>query len=160
MLAFDVYFVMVKLEATDPIFRIFCNYHVQTTIFVVIGANIILFVVQVNVSYQSGMIFSIIDGRMGSYPCECVEKFVKLALNCCQEDTDARPSMAEVVRELENIWLMMPESDTRTAESFVPEPGKFVSPASSSMPTKNPYVSSDISGSDLVSGVIPTINPR
>ena len=91
---------------------------------------------------------------------ECVEKFVKLALKCCQEDTDARPSMAQVVRELENIWLMMPESDTKTTDSFITEPGKLVSPSSSSTPTKNPYVSSDVSGSDLVSGVIPTIAPR
>ncbi|KAJ9698918.1 hypothetical protein PVL29_007807 [Vitis rotundifolia] len=121
------------------------------------GKNIVR---EVNVSYQSGMIFSVIDNRMGSYPSECVEKFVKLALKCCQEDTDARPSMAQVVRELENIWLMMPESDTKTTESLITEPGKLVSPPSSSTPTKNPYVSSDISGSDLVSGVIPTIAPR
>lgn len=106
------------------------------------------------------MIFSVIDNRMGSYPSECVEKFVKLALKCCQEDTDARPSMAQVVRELENIWLMMPESDTKTTESLITEPGKLISPPSSSTPTKNPYVSSDISGSELVSGVVPTIAPR
>ncbi|RVW56398.1 putative LRR receptor-like serine/threonine-protein kinase [Vitis vinifera] len=121
------------------------------------GKNIVR---EVNVSYQSGMIFSVIDNRMGSYPSECVEKFVKLALKCCQEDTDARPSMAQVVRELENIWLMMPESDTKTTESLITEPGKLISPPSSSTPTKNPYVSSDISGSELVSGVVPTIAPR
>lgn len=121
------------------------------------GKNIVR---EVNVSYQSGMIFSVIDNRMGSYPSECVEKFVKLALKCCQEDTDARPSMAQVVRELENIWLMMPESDTKATESLITEPGKLVSPPSSSTPTKNPYVSSDISGSELVSGVVPTIAPR
>ena len=106
------------------------------------------------------MIFSIIDDRMGSYPSECVEKFVKLALKCCQEETDFRPSMVEVVRELEDIWLMMPVSDTKTADPIITDPGKKVSPPSSSTPTKNPYVSSDVSGSDLVSGVIPTIAPR
>ena len=61
---------------------------------------------------------------MGSYPSESVEKFVKLALKCCQEGTDARPSIAEVVRELENIWLMMPESDARTTKPLIIEPGK------------------------------------
>ncbi|KAJ0075648.1 hypothetical protein Patl1_35055 [Pistacia atlantica] len=60
----------------------------------------------VKISYQSGMIFSVIDGRMGSYPSDCVDKFLTLALKCCQDETDARPSMAEVVRELENIWHM------------------------------------------------------
>ncbi|KAF8402451.1 hypothetical protein HHK36_010535 [Tetracentron sinense] len=114
----------------------------------------------VNVAYQSGMIFSVIDGRMGSYPSECVEKFVTLALKCCQDETDARPSMAEVVRELESIWLMIPGKDTTLTESVVTTPTKGGTPPSSSSSVKNPYVSSDISGSDLVSGVIPTITPR
>ncbi|GJN36902.1 hypothetical protein PR202_gb25840 [Eleusine coracana subsp. coracana] len=45
---------------------------------------------------QSGMIFSVVDSRMGSYPAECVERFAALALRCCQDETDARPSMVEV----------------------------------------------------------------
>lgn len=105
-----------------------------------------------------------IDEKMGSYPSECVEKFVTLALKCCKEDTDERPSMAEVVRELENIRQMMPESDSRIMNSIDIEAGKNAnapSSQSSSSTTKNhPYVSSDISGSDLVSGVVPTIAPR
>ncbi|KAL0436630.1 UNVERIFIED_CONTAM: putative LRR receptor-like serine/threonine-protein kinase [Sesamum radiatum] len=103
----------------------------------------------VNSAYRSGMIFSIIDERMGSYPSECVEKFVNLALKCCQEETDARPSMAEVVRELESIWLMMPESDTNLSESMTTNPTKAVTPPSSSSSLRNPYVSQDVSGSDL-----------
>lgn len=108
------------------------------------------------------MIFSVIDGRMGSYPSDCVEKFLSLALKCCQDETDARPSMAEVVRELENIWFMMPESESKITESVSSDKtGKAVSdPPSSSNAGKNPYVSSDVSGSDLVSGVMPTITPR
>ncbi|KAI3678598.1 hypothetical protein L6452_37897 [Arctium lappa] len=121
------------------------------------GKNIVR---EVNIAYRSGMIFSVIDAKMGSYPSECVEKFVTLALKCCKEDTDERPSMVEVVRELENIWHMMPESDSRTNDSIDIEHGKNVSSQSSSSTTKNPYVSSDISGSDLVSGVVPTIAPR
>lgn len=115
---------------------------------------------QVNNAYRSGMVFSVIDEQMGSYPSECVEKFVTLALKCCQEDTNARPSMAEVVRELERIWLMMPESDTRSTNSSSTDPGKVVSAQSSSSTMKSPYISSEVSGSDLVSGVIPTITPR
>ena len=56
---------------------------------------------------------------MGSYPSECVVKFFTLALKCCEEETDARPSMAEVTQELEAIWLMMPDSDIRTTDPMV-----------------------------------------
>ncbi|KAF6142999.1 hypothetical protein GIB67_041067 [Kingdonia uniflora] len=120
------------------------------------GKNIVR---EVNIAYECGMIFSVIDGGMGSYPSECVEKFVSLALRCCKDDTDARPSMADVVRILEEIWRMMPESDTSISESIVTDPKKSSSP-SSSVAMKNIYVSSDISGSDLVSGVTPMIAPR
>ncbi|TQD75193.1 hypothetical protein C1H46_039268 [Malus baccata] len=122
------------------------------------GKNIVR---EVNIAFQSGMIFSVIDGRMGSYPSECVEKFLSLALRCCKEETDARPSMAEVVRELENIWFMMPESDSRTLESVTSTSGgKVVTLPPSSNAARHPYVSIDVSGSDLVSGVVPTITPR
>lgn len=106
------------------------------------------------------MIFSIIDERMGSYPSECIEKFINLALKCCQEETDSRPSMAEVHRELENIWFLMPESDTAISESLTSDSGKLATTPTSSSSTRNPYLSQDISGSDLISGVVPTIAPR
>lgn len=117
-----------------------------------------MYVYQVNIAYQSGKIYSVVDANMGSYPSECVEKFATLALNCCWEDTDGRPSMAEVVREIENIWQMMLDLDPRTIDSVdITEP---VSSQCSSL-TKNMFlVSSDISGNDLSSGVIPTISPR
>lgn len=116
---------------------------------------------EVNTAFHSGTIFSVVDGRMGSYPSDCVEKFLTLALKCCEDDTDSRPSMAEVVRQLENIWLMMPESDTKTTEPlFTPKAGKEVTPPSSSSEIKNPFLSLDVSGSNLDSGVIPTIVPR
>ncbi|CAI9776537.1 unnamed protein product [Fraxinus pennsylvanica] len=121
------------------------------------GKNIVR---EVNIAYRSSVIFSVIDEEMGSYPSECVEKFIDLALKCCQDETDSRPSMAEVVRELENIWLMTPESDTKISESKVTDPRKDITPPSSSTSLKHPYVSQDISSSDLVSGVIPTVTPR
>ncbi|CAN0876892.1 Probable LRR receptor-like serine/threonine-protein kinase At1g06840 [Linum grandiflorum] len=120
------------------------------------GKNIVR---EVNMAYQSGMIFSVIDGKMGSYPSDCVEKFLTLALKCCQDETDSRPSMAEVVRELETIWSFLPESETKTSESVTTaDTDSKMASASSSL--KNPYVSSDVSGSNLVSGVVPTISPR
>ncbi|XP_065617649.1 probable LRR receptor-like serine/threonine-protein kinase At1g06840 [Quercus suber] len=119
-----------------------------------------LYPFQVNVAYQSGMIFSVIDDRMGSYPSECVVKFLTLALKCCEDETDARPSMAEVVRELENIWLLMPDSDIKTADPMLSGSEKAMTSPSSSSNVRNPFVSSDVSGSDLVSGVVPSITPR
>lgn len=115
---------------------------------------------QVNIAFRSGVIFSVFDERMGSYPYECVEKFLNLALKCCQDDTDERPSMAKVVRELEDIWMMMPETDTEITESLVSEPGKVVTPPSSSSFPTTSYVSEDVSGSDLISGVNPSVAPR
>ena len=63
---------------------------------------------------QSGKMVSIIDSRMDGYSMECVQKFFSLALQCCRDETKARPSMSEVVRELEVIQEMNSESDTDT----------------------------------------------
>ena len=106
------------------------------------------------------MIFSIIDGKMGSYPPKCVVKFLNLALKCCEDETDARPSMAEVVRELESIWHMMPDSDNVLANPLDTDIEKVVNTPSSSSMVKDPYVSSEISNTILVSGVVPSITPR
>ncbi|KAK9167873.1 hypothetical protein Syun_000013 [Stephania yunnanensis] len=117
----------------------------------------------VNLAYQTGMMLSIIDGRMGSYPSECVAKFATLALKCCQDEPESRPAMTGVVRELENIWRMMPDTDIASSESMVSDERKRASSSPSSLLSsslKNAYWSSDVSSSNLVSGVIPTITPR
>ncbi|KAM7496342.1 hypothetical protein LguiA_020756 [Lonicera macranthoides] len=121
------------------------------------GKNIVR---EVNMAHRSGIIFSVIDERMGSYPSECVENFVNLALKCCQEDTDLRPSMAQVVRELERICDMMPESETTITQSSITDSGSIVGPQSSSSTVENPFLSSDVSGGELVSGAVPVITPR
>ncbi|KAK1285184.1 putative LRR receptor-like serine/threonine-protein kinase [Acorus calamus] len=124
------------------------------------GKNIVR---EVNNAYQSGMTFSVIDANMGSYPSECIEKFVSLALRCCKDETDARPSMAEVVRELDIIQKMTPEADSTTSSVSMatdPEKAKSLNP-SSSMATEHSLTSMvDVSGSDLLSGTIPSIRPR
>ncbi|KAK4791350.1 hypothetical protein SAY86_031763 [Trapa natans] len=128
------------------------------------GKNIVR---EVSVAYQSGMVFSIIDDGMGSYPSECVERFLTLALNCCQEKTDLRPSMGDIVRELDNLWLMTPESRS-TAKAEIPtavggndkEANLESITSTSILMIKDPHVSSDVSGSHLVSGYIPTVTPR
>nr|POE57489.1 putative lrr receptor-like serine/threonine-protein kinase [Quercus suber] len=121
------------------------------------GKNIIR---EVNVECKSGMIFSVIDGQMGSYPPECVVKFLNLALKCCEDETDARPSMAEVDQELESIWHMMPDSDIRSAGPVVTNAEKVATAPSSSSMVKDPYVSSEITAIELISGVISPITPR
>ncbi|XP_057789771.1 probable LRR receptor-like serine/threonine-protein kinase At1g06840 isoform X2 [Salvia miltiorrhiza] len=123
------------------------------------GKNIVR---EVNIAYNSGIIFSVIDERMGSYPSECVQKFINLALKCCKDDPDERPSMAQVVRELENIWMMMPEKDTEIiTESPMSYPGKEVmTPPSSSSFVTTSYASENVTGRDLISGAIPSVAPR
>ncbi|XP_021290551.1 probable LRR receptor-like serine/threonine-protein kinase At1g06840 isoform X2 [Herrania umbratica] len=120
------------------------------------GKNIVR---EVNMAHQSGVMFSLIDGRMGSYPSECIERFVGLALSCCYDKPEKRPSMLDVVRQLEYILKMMPETDSVSSE-LISYSGKSLS-SSSSYSTRDPYVSSsNVSGSDLVSGVIPSITAR
>ncbi|KAJ0089283.1 hypothetical protein Patl1_31608 [Pistacia atlantica] len=118
--------------------------------------------VQVNVARESGLMFSVIDNRMGSYPSECIERFVALALNCCHDKTEQRPSMSDVVRELETILKIIPETDATFSESTSMHSGSksTSASASSSFMTRDQYFSSNVLGSDLVSGVIPTISPR
>ncbi|KAI4324548.1 hypothetical protein MLD38_030028 [Melastoma candidum] len=120
------------------------------------GKNIVR---EVNMANESGMMFSIIDNKMGSYPAECIEKFVALSLRCCHPKPEDRPSASEVVRELENIIKMMPESDNILTETSSVYTRKTFPPSSSYM-SRNTDISLGISGSDLVSGVVPTINPR
>ncbi|KAJ6403462.1 hypothetical protein OIU84_015379 [Salix udensis] len=100
------------------------------------GKNIVR---EVNNACESDMMFSIIDSRMGSCPSKCIERFVALALGCCLDEQDKRPAMLEVTTP--------PFSGTSASSSSF-------------------YASRDISnssshlGSDLSSGVIPTIPPR
>ncbi|KAL9316442.1 hypothetical protein ACSQ67_017443 [Phaseolus vulgaris] len=121
------------------------------------GENIIR---HVSMAYESGGLFSVIDKRIGSYPSEYVEKFLTLALKCCKDAPDERPKIAEVARELENICSMLPETNTVEAEHGTSGSGRIFSSQPSSSATRTPFVSEDVSGSDLVSGKMPTIRPR
>uniref|UniRef100_A0A0A9BZN4 non-specific serine/threonine protein kinase n=1 Tax=Arundo donax TaxID=35708 RepID=A0A0A9BZN4_ARUDO len=132
------------------------------------GRNIVREVLAAN---QSGMIFSVVDNRMGSYPAECVERFASLALRCCQDETDSRPSMVEVVRELEAIWQMTPGTENIASSESSAMMGSSsisnttgtptVSSGSRMVSSGDHYISSmEVSGSNLLSGVVPSINPR
>ncbi|XP_074581709.1 putative LRR receptor-like serine/threonine-protein kinase At1g06840 [Curcuma longa] len=73
------------------------------------GKNIVR---EVRNACQSGLMFTLVDNRMGFYPSECVVKFGSLAVRCCSDETDDRPSMSEVVAELERILQMLSEDDS------------------------------------------------
>ncbi|KAE8777142.1 putative LRR receptor-like serine/threonine-protein kinase [Hordeum vulgare] len=130
------------------------------------GKNLVREVMAAN---QSGMILSVVDMRMGPCPWGCVERFAALGLRCCQDETDARPSMVEVVRELETIWQMTPQTDSVPSElesvSVDPsrtgtQPSSSSSSAGGSMMAYQYMSSSDVSGSNLLSGVVSSTNPR
>eukprot|EP01018_Ginkgo_biloba_P025080 Gb_07662 [translate_table: standard] len=67
---------------------------------------------QVNWAYENGTALQIMDPNMGAYPSEALEPFIRLALDCCKEKTEDRPSMAEVVRDLEYIWQYAHDSES------------------------------------------------
>ncbi|KAK3017754.1 hypothetical protein RJ639_005070 [Escallonia herrerae] len=121
------------------------------------GKNIVR---EVNLAHQSGTMFSIIDSRMGSYPSHCVEKFIALALRCCLDKPEERPAMLDVVRELENIMKMVPETEADLPESTTRFFGESSSSASLVYTSGDPYISSNGLRRDLTSGFIPVISPR
>nr|CAB3474628.1 unnamed protein product [Digitaria exilis] len=107
------------------------------------GKNIVR---EVNLAYQSGEISSIIDSRMPSYPPECVTRFLSLAISCCKDETEARPYMADIVRELETIRSLLPEGEDILSETT--GSGLLTKTmSSSSNATGALYVSSHMSGS-------------
>ncbi|XP_004249029.1 probable LRR receptor-like serine/threonine-protein kinase At1g06840 [Solanum lycopersicum] len=124
------------------------------------GKNIVR---EVNLAHGSEKMFSVMDSTMGSYPSECVEKFVALALKCCEDKPEDRPSMLDVVRELETIQSilnMMPDIDADSVDSKA----KFNEPKTSSSfsdcTSKDAFLSSsNVSGAYSISGVSLTM-PR
>ncbi|KAL5550408.1 hypothetical protein UlMin_000584 [Ulmus minor] len=116
---------------------------------------------EVHIAYQAGRMLSIVDRSMGSYTSESVKKFMDLAFKCCEDEPRARPSMLEIVRELENLCSMLPQSETSTSDGNASSSTGISRFTPTSLDYGNSaYVSTDYPGSDLVSGVIPTISPR
>lgn len=118
-----------------------------------------------NAACQSGTMASVIDRSIGPYSSDCVKKFLDLALRCSLDEQKDRPTMLEVVRELENITYMLPAFDNNTA----PDLDVSISGMSSSSPTSaysrhttTNTTTMDFQGTELelVSGVIPSIRPR
>ncbi|KAK7372243.1 hypothetical protein VNO80_05617 [Phaseolus coccineus] len=115
----------------------------------------------VNMAYQFGAISLVVDKRIESYPFEYAVRFLTSALKCSKDLPDERPKMAEVARELEYICSMLLEPDSKGVEYVTSDSsGTILSSQPSSSTIKTPFISGDVSGSDLVSGSVPTIKPR
>lgn len=73
------------------------------------GKNIVR---EVTRAMEQGDIMSIVDPQMGQYPSkQGLEPLLKLALACCQSESDKRPRMVDIVRELEDIWRLTMSSE-------------------------------------------------
>ena len=83
-----------------------------------------------------------------------------LALKCCHDDPKERPTMLEIVRELENLCSVLSESDMIPTESDASVSGVSGVGSSPLYSGRNSLVTTEILGSELVSGEIPTIRPR
>jgi serine/threonine protein kinase len=122
------------------------------------GRNIVR---EVKEACEAGMMLSVIDGSMGEYSEseweECVKRFMELAIRCCRDDPEERPRMLEIVRELENLYGMLPKpySSPSVQSSASGMSGFGISASASSYNTF-----SHLSSNQLVSGVIPSIAPR
>ncbi|KAJ4751070.1 Leucine-rich repeat protein kinase family protein [Rhynchospora pubera] len=123
------------------------------------GKNIVR---EVTLKCQSGNTLEIVDSRMESYPIECVKRFLSLALRCCQDETDLRPSMSEVVRELEVIWRMMPDTySLTTADSSDVNSTKMIHSTSSvSSVMGNTFLSSNELSSENTESGLHNVTPR
>ena len=114
----------------------------------------------IHTACEAGRMLSILDRSVGSYTSKCVKKFMDLALKCSEDEPRGRPLMLEIVRELENLCAMLPQSDTSISD-FNASSFAGISGFTPSLDYGNSlYVSSDNPGSDLISGVVPTIRPR
>lgn len=75
---------------------------------------------------EEGDILSIVDPQMGKYPSKkLLEPLLKLALACCQSESEARPRMVDIVRELEDIRQMTMSSDAGAIKECKDPPGTF-----------------------------------
>ncbi|KAM0825737.1 hypothetical protein ACQ4PT_069345 [Festuca glaucescens] len=116
------------------------------------GKNIVR---EVNKAYQSGNISEIVDSRMGLCPPDCVSRFLLLATKCCQDETDDRPSMSEIVRELEAIMRMMPEVDFVLLETTDTDSTDMTKSLSTASATRTSFVSQTSgANSGVLSGVL------
>ncbi|MCO5578929.1 hypothetical protein L7F22_032779 [Adiantum nelumboides] len=59
---------------------------------------------EVRLAYERDEILKMVDSRMGNHPIECMIPLIELGILCSKNQTELRPSMAEVVVRLTDIW--------------------------------------------------------
>ncbi|BAB10966.1 receptor protein kinase-like protein [Arabidopsis thaliana] len=121
------------------------------------GRNIVR---EVNEACDAGMMMSVIDRSMGQYSEECVKRFMELAIRCCQDNPEARPWMLEIVRELENIYGLIPKEEKPYSSPSVQSSASGMSGFAVASPRSSYTTFSEFTANQLVSGVIPSIAPR
>ena len=88
---------------------------------------------------------------MGSFRPEALAPVVRLALACCNDDTTTRPSINDVVHDLENIWNIVQGPDTTLRcdlDSYSSNNSK--SKSTNDTLVKHPYLSSDGGSSEIM----------
>lgn len=91
------------------------------------GKNIVR---EVKRAVDQGECMSIADPQMGAPPPkQALEPLLTLALACCQNESDARPRMVDIVRELEDIRrLTMPQLSKMDSDTFSIDMDHFQQP--------------------------------
>eukprot|EP00252_Welwitschia_mirabilis_P002025 TRINITY_DN11974_c0_g1_i3.p1 TRINITY_DN11974_c0_g1~~TRINITY_DN11974_c0_g1_i3.p1 ORF type:complete len:938 (-),score=164.38 TRINITY_DN11974_c0_g1_i3:191-3004(-) len=105
-----------------------------------LGKNLVR---EVRAASSSGKVQSMIDPHMVSYPSHCIEPFIQLALQCAEDETELRPSMAEVVKVLTNIQQSMSNVNMKHVKCFkvdlIENPQILGAFSSSEMSNSDPY---------------------
>lgn len=102
---------------------------------------------------ESGTIQSMADSRMGQSSPDKVMKLAGLALWCCEDRPEMRPSMSKVVKELESICQSVKETD------MFSETTTLLYTKTSSSSSSSP-VPSSLTGSNLDSAFFESVKPR
>lgn len=113
--------------------------------------------VQVRMAYECGTVQSVADSRMGEISPDKVKKLAELALWCCEDRPETRPSMSKVVKELETICQSVRETTDMVTETTTL---LYTKTSSSSSPAPSPLYLLPGAGSDLDSGFFQPVKPR
>ncbi|CAH8382794.1 unnamed protein product [Eruca vesicaria subsp. sativa] len=109
---------------------------------------------EVRMANESGTVQSWADNRMGEISPDKVMKVAELALWCCEDRPEMRPSMSKVVKELESICQSVKETDVFSETTTL----LYSKTSSSSSPIPSDF--SSLPGSNLDSGFLEAVKPR
>ncbi|KAL0714332.1 hypothetical protein Bca4012_021311 [Brassica carinata] len=110
---------------------------------------------EVRMANECGTVQSMADSRMGQSSPDKVVKLAALALWCCEDRPEMRPSMSKVVKELESICQSVKETDMFSETTTL-----LYTKTSSSSSSPVPSYFSSLPGSNLDSGFLEAVKPR